>query len=497
MSDSGPNPDLSPVCRPAQVGLDILCLWVHASGASYPRGTTAFNSLNPKLALVVAAAAVCAVSAVPASGGDPPPLIGSIMTHESLLGCSLDRTGIVLHYDSDGMRRRVRAELAAMHAAGLQTVRILLWNMADITGHDWGIVPSRGGKLVEPYRSNLIRFVSDIKAAGFVGLTISFGPEWTNSPQSDQGPGAWDPSKLDENWGLLEDVHKLVAPFAPPIMHYDPIQEGAPSSYQPPALVAQIKSYIATMWTRYATAFGKDDVTVAVIAKAGRADWNDRMENLLETFKSTGLGYPAFFEVHPSWTSPEAYNDLIAADNVLRAYGLTTQPLVVGESSYENAAVAADIARFMRDRSRRISEVYEWWNTIEGGPCASAPYRADAYIAALTDGPVPPATPSPLPLPAPPTLSVTLSRAGVPALYAADGAALTTIEAGTYRLIIRDQSTTAGLRIALPGLELTTGKRFVGTRTWTGDIGNSAPYGSTGTVRATARPVRVHTVVIH
>jgi hypothetical protein len=437
----------------------------------------------------------CVVPATQA--GDPPPLIGSIMTHESLAGCSLDRTGIVLHYDNPGMRRRVQAELTAMHAAGLQTVRILLWNMTDITGHDWGVLPSLGGKLVEPYRSNLIRFVSDIKAAGFVGLTISFGPEWTNSPQSDAGAGAWDPSKLDENWGLLEDVHKLVAPFAPPIMHYDPIQEGAPSSYQPPALVAQIKSYIATMWTRYVTEFGKDDATIAVIAKAGSADWNDRMENLFETFKSTGRGYPAYFEVHPSWTSPEAYNDLIAADNVLRAYGLTTQPLVIGESSYENAGVAADIARFMRDRNRPISEVYEWWNTTEGGPCASAPYRADAYIAALTGEPVPPATPSPLPLPPPPTLSATLSHSGVPALRDGDGAAVTTLDAGTYRLIIRDQSTATGLRITLPGLEVTTGKRYVGTRTLTGDIGNTAPYGSTGSVRATSPPARVRPVVIH
>ena len=443
--------------------------------------------------VVVAATALGAASA---SAADPP-LIGSIMTHESLVGCSLDRTGIVLHYDSAGMRRRVRAELAAMHAAGLQTIRILLWNMENIARHNWGIVPSLGGKLVEPYRSNLIRFVSDIKTAGFTGLTISFGPEWTNNPGNDEAPGAWDPTKLDENWKLLEDVHKLVQPFAPATMHYDPIQEGAPSIYQPPAVVARLKSYIATMWTRYVAEFGKDDMTVAVIAKGGRADWNDRMENLLLAFRSTGLGYPAYFEVHPTWTSPEAYNDLIAVDNVLRAYGLMTQPLVIGESSYENAAVAGDIARFMRDRGRPVSEVYEWWNTAEGGPCVSAPYRADAYIAALTGRPIAPPTPSPLPLPPPPILTVALSRSGVSSLRAADGAAVTTLDAGTYRVVIRDQSASGGLRINLPGLALTTGKRFTGVRRWTGDIGTSAPYGTTSNVRTTSLPARMRTIVIH
>ena len=216
---------------------------------------------------------------------------------------------------------------------------LLLWNMENIARDNWGIVPSLGGKLVEPYRSNLIRFVSDIKTAGFTGLTISFLYRVGRTTlETTKPPGAWDPTKLDENWKLLEDVHKLAQPFALATMHYDPIQEGAPSIYQPPAVVVEF--YIATMWTRYAPEFGKDDMTVAVIAKGGRADWNDRMENLLLAFRSTGLGYPAYFEVHPTWTSPEAYNDLIAVDNVLRAYGLMTQPLVIGESSYENAAVA-------------------------------------------------------------------------------------------------------------------------------------------------------------
>ncbi len=86
-----------------------------------------------------------------------PPLIGVTFTHAAIpSGCALDFNGIVLHYERPGMRRLVRSELAAMYAAGIQTVRILLWNMSDITGQDWGVVPSAGGKIPEPYRSNLI-----------------------------------------------------------------------------------------------------------------------------------------------------------------------------------------------------------------------------------------------------------------------------------------------------------------------------------------------------
>src|SRR5262249_58463119 len=84
--------------------------------------------------------------------------------------------------------RLVRSQLAAMHAAGLSTIRILFWNMTDITGQDWGVLPSAGGKLVEPYRSNLIRFVSDVRAAGFMVFTVDFSPQWTNNPIGEDGP---------------------------------------------------------------------------------------------------------------------------------------------------------------------------------------------------------------------------------------------------------------------------------------------------------------------
>jgi hypothetical protein len=58
----------------------------------------------------------------------------------------------VLHDDQPGMRQLVRSQLAAMHKAGLQTIRILLWNMSDISDQDWGVIPSAAGKIAEAYR---------------------------------------------------------------------------------------------------------------------------------------------------------------------------------------------------------------------------------------------------------------------------------------------------------------------------------------------------------
>jgi len=88
-------------------------------------------------------------------------------------------------------------------------------------------------------------------------------------------------------------------------------------------------------------------VTVSIIAKGRPVDASDRLQHLIDALRPTGLGFPNWFEIHPDWTSAEVFIELRAIDETLMANGLLTQPLVIGESSYENPAVAADIRRFM------------------------------------------------------------------------------------------------------------------------------------------------------
>ena len=128
----------------------------------------------------------CALVVVSGAGGaravSPPPLIGANYTHYANASCSLEGTGIVGHYNELGVRRRVQAQLAAMRAAGIESLRLLLWHMTDPAGAGWGVVSSRDGRLGELDRSNLIRYLRDVRRAGFERLTVSFGPMWTNSP---------------------------------------------------------------------------------------------------------------------------------------------------------------------------------------------------------------------------------------------------------------------------------------------------------------------------
>jgi hypothetical protein len=151
-----------------------------------------------------------------------------------------------------------------MRAAGIQSLRLLLWHMSDVSGQDWGVIPSAGGRLVQPYRSNLINYLSDVRAADFKALTLDFGPEWSNDPVGFP-QDVYDPAKFDENWSFIRDVRPLVKRFGPAITRIDLLSEGAPSSYLPASL-QRIKDYISEMYRRYVDAFGKSDVTVSAIA---------------------------------------------------------------------------------------------------------------------------------------------------------------------------------------------------------------------------------------
>jgi len=209
---------------------------------------------------------------------------------------------------------------------------------------------------------------------------------------------AWDPAKFDENWSLIRDVRPLVKLYGPGITRIDLLSEGAPSSYQP-GILQRVKGYISEMYRRYVDAFGKSDVTVSAIAPPEpneditQPDGSRRLQNLIDAFAASGRGQPTFFSIHvttpcqPSWEN--VLYGLRQADATLTANGLS-QPLIVSESAYNNPAQAAAIERFRQESSRPIVEVLEWpW--LAASVCndfsVSPPFRADAYITALTGSP--------------------------------------------------------------------------------------------------------------
>ncbi len=392
------------------------------------------------------------------------PQIGATYTHAFIpRNCDLGvARALVKTYDWPGTRRRAQLQLAAMRAAGVDSLVMFLWHLGEPATNDLNNLPSAGGRIREPFRTNLINYVTDIRAAGFKSLTVNYGPQWTNNPLGDWQPNGvvndiWDPRKLDENWSFIQDTRTLIKRYGPQETWFDPTMEMAPSDYVEQRLPGRLDGYIAEIYRRYVEAFGKDDLIFTVIGKSpeARLTTTERMNNLIRILRSTGLDMPPRFGVHTDQSSPTI--GVKAADDALRRNGLE-QPLVIGEMVAEgpsSASAARDIVNFARSSGRAVPQVHLWWWRSEFEPheCLSPPYRADSYVNAYTGRP--PLT----------TLSASVHGRSV-VFRTAYGQAVTALSVGTYRVSVRDASATANFHLVGFRVDKKTGIRSKGSANW-------------------------------
>lgn len=192
------------------------------------------------------------------------PLVGADLIQHLFSGPYCWGGHIILDYNQPGVRPSMRDDLAAMRVAGLQTLRLFLYNEhGGDPSH--AAISSSDGRIPEPYRTNLINFLTDIRKAGFPQITVAFNPWGHNDPT-----GAFDPDGLgydlsffDENWRFIRDVRPLLKQYGPPSTHIDLINEGAPNDH----LAMQVEHYITSMYAHYVEAFGAEDVSVSAIDK--------------------------------------------------------------------------------------------------------------------------------------------------------------------------------------------------------------------------------------
>ena len=386
-------------------------------------------------------------SSAAVGSGTSPPLIGVNYSHFGEASCSVDDEGIVGYGASH--RPLIRHQLAAMRAAGVQSIRLFVWHMHDASGQAWGVVSSAGGQLDGTETKNLIRFASDVRALGFARLTVVFGPTWTNDPIG-YPENHYDPSLFEENWHFIQYVRGIVKQYGPTDTRFDLLNEGAPSDYL--ATKAQIEEYLAQMYSNYVDAYGNTDVTVSSIVAAND---QSRISNLIDTLRSTGRPLPTWFEVHTYTT--DILDDLQATDATLTAKGLT-QPITLGETYYDDPSAASAVEAFVQTSSRPLDEVMSW-PLARGSSCQNwsvpPPYKADAFIKALT-GAEPPNV-----------ISVKVGPGRTLSLTTPYGQRVTALEAGEYSFAVSDQSKTDDFRLSGPGIHIATGTRFRGTKRWT------------------------------
>lgn len=320
------------------------------------------------------------------AGGPVRPLLGTHYSHVAHPRCRMDGGGIVATRTGHATRAQVVQQLRSMRERGVDSLRIILWHMHDPSGHTWGVVASAGGRLHEPDRSNLVHYLRAVREAGFDRLTITFSPQWTNSPFEPN----YDRRLLEENWSWVRDVRAVAVEHGPAQVRFDLLNEGGASDYLPPRRFADLRSYVATLYGRYADEFGTRDVTVSTIASLGPHDRGNRLRNLVSTLRSTGRPLPRWFDVHLNVDGPTARHGLDDSVRVLDRQGLP-QPLVIGEAPHGDPAVARALAG--SPALERVEEVLQWVDR-PGDTCPrSPPYSVASYRDALAV--VPPAALAP------------------------------------------------------------------------------------------------------
>jgi hypothetical protein len=317
-------------------------------------------------------------SRFPKLGGQP--LIGVNYTHYAFHGCDFAGTGILLYYQEPGVAQRVHAQLFRMRKAGVATIRTVIWHMTDTSGLYWGPIPSAGGSLREPYRTNLIRFLTEVKEFGFARLTVTFAPLETNNPLLT----VYDPAKFGENWKFIKSVRALVKRYGPNDTRIDLLSEGAPSeaptAWSP--VPEQTSRYLRAIYRLYVRRYGNRDVTVSAIASERRS-FADRLRTLVHVLQATGEPLPRWYDVHIPYYALGASSALRQVDAALNAAG-EDEALVIGETAYDNPRVAAVIRNFLQTSSRRIEEVSPWYLRRHEGCQVQPPYKPGAYASQLS-----------------------------------------------------------------------------------------------------------------
>jgi hypothetical protein len=156
------------------------------------------------------------------------------------------------------------------------------------------------------------------------------------------------------------------------------MNEGAPSEgpsdYFP--VPRQVSHYLRTMYRLYVKRFGNEDVLVSAISSAQPADMTNRLQNLVRILESSRQPLPRWYEIHIG-SSVNARHALRNADVVLKQ-NRQDQPLVIGETPYDNRGVSRTNRRFVQNSARRIDEVSPWYQRT-GGCQIPPPYSPGVY----------------------------------------------------------------------------------------------------------------------
>ncbi|GAA3430480.1 hypothetical protein [Kutzneria kofuensis] len=297
--------------------------------------------------LVVATVTLLAATLAVPAGADPvaPPAVsgGSNYDFYYLDGCYRQPYQVVNAFNK--APTIIAYQLAGMKRAGQNRLSIGIYHHH---GPDDGTaMDSTGGRLPPQDQENLAGLLADVKQAGFAEITVVLHPSDGNDPRN--WP-SWQDATYQENWQLIESVHPIIAAAGLPF-HLDLGGELTASTDE-----SLVLRYDQQLWQAYTAKFGHADTVGFSI------NGNDPGQ-VLNVGKMYGGTRPSMMDIHiyGDESSQFAYTD-----NQLRQQGFTSQPVIIGESYYNDKEAAAGFAQAARTTGRQIYYLTQWPKTRAG-----------------------------------------------------------------------------------------------------------------------------------
>lgn len=297
---------------------------------------------------------------------------------DSVNGSDMSFASIALEYHKPGVRDIVKQELASLKNQRVETIRFFVNFASDASGHHWGLISSKTGKVPEPARTNYQQYFTDVKDAGITNLLIVFGPVWYNDPSSE----GFTSELLEENWRFIQDVRSLAVSTWPEggvtfdLSNEIGPQEAIKSLPQGEKRFNQTMQYITTIWQRYVNQYGSHDASFGAIAGATikgtptiSAATSKTFDNLLSALQSSGAAMPSFFPVSLyAQTADETYTNLHYLDSVLTQKNLSAS-IRITESFYDHAPTAIGLKKYVLENRHPVTDYFYWPNNsdIAGG----------------------------------------------------------------------------------------------------------------------------------
>jgi hypothetical protein len=274
--------------------------------------------------------------------GSPPPPVsgGSNYNFYYLDGCYREPYQVVGSFNK--APDIIRFQLAGMHKAGQNRISIGVFHHH---GADTGtVMDSTGGKLSTQDQQNLTALLAAIKQAGYAELSIVLHPLDANDPS---GWSSWQEDTYLENWQLIQSLHPIIAAAGVPY-RIDLGSELTASTGQ-----GVVLAYDQRLWQDYTAKFGRAD-TVGFSVNS-----NDPGQ-VLNVGKMYGSVPPPMFDLHIYGSE---YAQFVYDDNQLRQQGFTSQPVIIGESYYDDKDAATAFSTASKKTGRQIYYLTQWPKT--------------------------------------------------------------------------------------------------------------------------------------